>query len=123
MTVTGDSATAGAVPPPPAAHPSSPLGPPEHERGWIAAATELAPAFAQRAAELDETAELPAENLRRLHRAGLDTAVLPTAHGGRGMSFRTFGQVLRIVSRACPSTGCLWLMHMGAAAGLVTLGA
>jgi alkylation response protein AidB-like acyl-CoA dehydrogenase len=121
MTVT-DSDAAHAVPPPPDAYASSPFGPPEHERRWVAVAAELATSFADRAAELDETGELPAENLRQLHQAGLDTALLPVAHGGEGMSFRTFGQVLRIVSRACPSTGCLWLMHMGAAAGLVTLG-
>jgi alkylation response protein AidB-like acyl-CoA dehydrogenase len=116
MAVTGDGGTA--VPPPAA----SSFDPPEHERGWVAVAAELATTFAERAAELDETAELPTENLRLLHQAGLDTALLPVAHGGRGLSFRTFGQVLRIVSRACPSTGCLWLMHMGAAVGLVTLG-
>ncbi|WP_239342405.1 acyl-CoA dehydrogenase family protein [Frankia sp. CiP3] len=122
MTVVGDSGTADTVPPPLALPASSPFGPPEHERGWVAVATEMAAVFAQRAADLDETAELPAENLRQLHETGLDIAMLPAAHGGEDMSFRTFGQVLRIVSRACPSTGCLWLMHIGAVTGLVTRG-
>nr|WP_131769753.1 acyl-CoA dehydrogenase family protein [Candidatus Protofrankia californiensis] len=110
-------ASASDAPPLPA---PSPFDPPEHEREWITVAMELAPAFAARAAELDETAELPIENLRALNEAGLDVALLPVVHGG-GISFRAFGQVLRIISRACPSTGCLWLMHMGAAYGLVTM--
>ncbi len=97
------------------------MDPPASEMPWIARAVELAADFAQRAAELDETAQLPVENLRRLHEAGFDTAWLPQSFGGQGLSWLSFGRVLTIVARACPSTATIWLMHLGAAYGLVHL--
>jgi alkylation response protein AidB-like acyl-CoA dehydrogenase len=98
-----------------------PLDAPDDERHLLRAATELAARFAETAAELDDTAEIPIENLRAMHAAGLDEAALPEALGGRGLSFRGFGEIVRIVSAACPSTACIWLMHIGAAVGLATL--
>ncbi|HEY4006352.1 MAG TPA: acyl-CoA dehydrogenase family protein [Pseudonocardia sp.] len=98
-----------------------PLGPDPAEAHWVRAAAELAAGFAATAADLDERAELPVDNLRALHRAGLDAAVLPTERGGEGLSFRAFGEIVRLVSASCPSTGCVWLMHIGAAAGLVAM--
>jgi alkylation response protein AidB-like acyl-CoA dehydrogenase len=53
--------------------------------------------------------------------SGLDTALLPTERGGAGMSLRTFGPVLAAISRGCPATGCIWLMHVGAAYTLTAL--
>ena len=84
-----------------------PLGPDPAEAHWVRAAAELAAGFAATAAELDERAELPVDNLRALHRAGLDAAVLPTERGGEGLSFRAFGEIVRLVSAGCPSTGCV----------------
>jgi alkylation response protein AidB-like acyl-CoA dehydrogenase len=98
-----------------------PLGPDPGERRWVQCAAELAVAFADTAPELDESAELPVDNLRALHRAGLDEATLPTEHGGQQLSFRAFGAIVRILSAACPSTACIWLMHIGAAIGLVRM--
>ncbi|GAB3476790.1 acyl-CoA dehydrogenase family protein [Amycolatopsis cihanbeyliensis] len=100
-----------------------PLGPPAHERSWVATATELAAGFAATAAELDDSAELPTRNLRALHASGLDLATLPTEYGGQALSFRSFGEIVRVLSAACPSTACIWLMHIGAAAGLVQMSA
>ena len=97
----------------------SPLDPPPHEASWAERATELAEGFAQRAAEFDETAQLPVENLLQLHEAGFDTAWLPPSHGGQGLSWVTFGRVLTTLAKACPSTATIWLMHLGAAYGLV----
>ncbi|HEY3002552.1 MAG TPA: acyl-CoA dehydrogenase family protein [Kribbellaceae bacterium] len=51
--------------------------------------------------------------------AGIDTAALPGEYGGAGLSFRTLGEILRIIGKACPSTACIWLMHLGAALTLV----
>ncbi len=99
--------------------PPSPLDPPTPEMPWVERATGLAAVFAQRAAELDETAQLPTENLRQLHEAGFDTAWLPPSHGGQGLSWVTFGRVLATLARGCPSTATIWLMHLGAAYGLV----
>jgi alkylation response protein AidB-like acyl-CoA dehydrogenase len=100
---------------------SSPLAAPAHEAHWLAAAVELAAEFSATAAELDESGEIPVENLRAIHAAGLDEAVLPVSFGGQGLSFRAFGEIVRVLSAAEPSTACIWLMHIGAAAGLVKL--
>ncbi|WP_246001475.1 acyl-CoA dehydrogenase family protein [Allorhizocola rhizosphaerae] len=97
----------------------SPLDPPTAEMSWAERATVLAADFAQRAAELDETAQLPIENLRALHEAGFDVAWLPESFGGQGLSWVTFGRVLATIAKACPSTATIWLMHLGAAYGLV----
>ncbi len=99
----------------------SPLDPPAAEMPWIEKASALAEDFAGYAAELDETAELPVENLRRLHEAGLDTAWLPPSFGGQGLSWLSFGRVITVLAQACPSTATIWLMHVGAAYGLVHL--
>lgn len=100
---------------------ADPYGPPPAEQHWVELAKELAPTFAATAAELDERAELPLDNLRALHDSGLDTAALRADLGGGGMSFRTFGPVLAEITKACPATGCIWLMHVGAASTLTTL--
>ncbi|MGY0231437.1 acyl-CoA dehydrogenase family protein [Longispora urticae] len=99
--------------------PPSPLDPPAAELSWLDRAEVLAADFAGHAAELDESAELPVDNLRRLHEAGFDTAWLPAEHGGQDLSWVTFGAVLTTLARACPSTATIWLMHLGAAYGLV----
>ncbi len=95
--------------------------PPDDEREWLDLAAGLAKDFSETAAGFDESGELPVENLRRLHRSGLDLAWLPESLGGRGLSWRTFGAVLTIIARACPSTATVWLMHLGGAYGLVDM--
>ncbi|BAN00366.1 acyl-CoA dehydrogenase family protein [Ilumatobacter coccineus] len=98
-----------------------PYGPPADEMKWLDIARELAPSFAATAAELDERAELPLDNLRAIQESGLDTAPLGKEFGGGGMSYRTFGPVLAEITKACPATGCIWLMHAGAATTLTSL--
>lgn len=97
----------------------SPLDPPAAETPWIERATELAEGFARRAADLDESAQLPVDNLRELYEAGFDTAWLPPNLGGQGLSWLTFGRALATFAKACPSTATIWLMHVGAAYGLI----
>jgi alkylation response protein AidB-like acyl-CoA dehydrogenase len=99
----------------------SPTAPPADEQHWIDTVSALAVGFAEKAAHYDEVGEIPVENLKALGDSGLDVACLPVSAGGEGLSFRTIGAVIAIVSAACPSTGALWLMHIGAAYGLVTL--
>jgi alkylation response protein AidB-like acyl-CoA dehydrogenase len=98
-----------------------PLDPPAEESGWLEVVAELAGGFRARAPELEETATLPVGGLRELHASGLDVAFLPVALGGQGVSMRTFGRVVGAIAEACPSTACIWLMHMGAAIGLVEM--
>ena len=100
----------------------SPMSPPADETQWIEVVESLAVGFAERAADLDDKGEIPLDNLRALNASGLDLAILPVEHGGQGVSFRTVGRILVILAKADPSTAALWLMHIGAAHGLVTLG-
>ncbi|HEY8524043.1 MAG TPA: acyl-CoA dehydrogenase family protein [Acidimicrobiales bacterium] len=113
--------TPAAPPTEPTETASGPLDPPADELHWIEAARALAPDFQARAPELEESATLPVDNLRAIHASGLDTAFLPAEHGGEGASMRTFGRVVGVLAGACPSTACIWLMHMGAAIGLVQM--
>lgn len=106
----------------PVTTPVDPYGPPADELHWLDSACELAADFATRAPAHEDASELPAENLQILHDEGFDTALLPVADGGGGMSLRTFGPVLAAIAQGCPSTACVWLMHVGAATSLITLG-
>jgi alkylation response protein AidB-like acyl-CoA dehydrogenase len=96
-----------------------PLDPPAGEARWLEVVDSLAAAFRDRAPGLEETATLPVDNLRELHDSGLDAAFLPAEVGGDGVSMRTFGRAVGAIADACPSTACIWLMHMGAGLGLV----
>ncbi|MEV0761811.1 acyl-CoA dehydrogenase family protein [Nocardia sp. NPDC050435] len=91
---------------------------PEAEVKLLDRVTELAAGFADTAAAYDERAEIPAANLRALHEAGADRAVLPEWVGGTGLSYRGFGRLLRVLAAADASTATIWLMHAGAAVGL-----
>lgn len=101
--------------------PAGPGDPPAEERWCLDVVAELAPAFRDRAPGLEAVAELPVDNLRQLHAAGLDAAFLPVELGGAAVSMRTFGRVVGAIAEACPSTACIWLMHMGAALGLAQM--
>lgn len=93
----------------------------EREQRLIEKARELAVGFAERAAAHDEAAEIPLENLRALHDAGFDCAALPAWAGGDGLSYQAYGEVVRIIAEADPSTATIWIMHVGAGAGLAQL--
>lgn len=97
-----------------------PFAPPPHEMRWVDVVTELAAEFATTAAALDESAELPLANLQALHASGLDAALLPVEFGGEALSYRGYGEIVRRISAADASTACIWVMHIGAAIGLVT---
>jgi alkylation response protein AidB-like acyl-CoA dehydrogenase len=100
----------------------SPFVPPAHEQQWLDTAALLAEGFAASAADYDEKAEIPLPNLLAIHEAGLDMAFVPTRFGGGGASAVTFGNVLGTIAKACPSTACIWLMHIGAAVSLIAMG-
>ncbi|TCO62308.1 acyl-CoA dehydrogenase family protein [Actinocrispum wychmicini] len=98
-----------------------PFAPPADERHWVDTAAGLAAKFATTAAAFDESAQVPLENLEALHASGLDKALLPSEFGGQDLSYRSYGEIVRLLSEACPSTACIWVMHIGAAIGLVTM--
>lgn len=88
---------------------------------WLGIAEELSAEFAKKAADVDRMGELPKENLIALSESGLDLAILPKEWGGGGISYRTYGKIVFAIARGCPATACIWLMHTGAAEGLVML--
>nr|WP_042197313.1 acyl-CoA dehydrogenase family protein [Kibdelosporangium sp. MJ126-NF4]CEL22878.1 Acyl-CoA dehydrogenase, short-chain specific [Kibdelosporangium sp. MJ126-NF4]CTQ90018.1 Acyl-CoA dehydrogenase, short-chain specific (EC 1.3.8.1) [Kibdelosporangium sp. MJ126-NF4] len=98
-----------------------PFGPPQHEQHWVDKAAELAARFATTAAAYDDSTEVPRENLEALHASGLDQALLPVEFGGEDLSYRSYGEIVRLLAAACPSTACIWVMHVGAIGGLVDL--
>lgn len=78
----------------------------------------LATEFAAGAADRDEDARLPAEELRRLHALGFDRAALPRELGGEGISAVVFGAVVAEIARADPAIATTWVMHLAAGIGL-----
>ncbi|MFI9560251.1 acyl-CoA dehydrogenase family protein [Nonomuraea endophytica] len=100
-----------------------PLGPPPEEQHWVETAAELAREFAGTAAAYDESTSVPRENLEMLHASGLDAALLPKRLGGQGLSYRSYGEIVRLISAGCPATACIWVMHIGAGVGLAEMSA
>ncbi|SMD22022.1 acyl-CoA dehydrogenase family protein [Kibdelosporangium aridum] len=100
-----------------------PLGPPPEEQHWVDTAAELAREFAKTAAAYDESTDVPLANLEALHTSGLDRALLPREFGGEDLSYRSYGEIVRLLAAGCPSTACIWVMHVGAAIGLVQMSA
>ena len=94
---------------------------PEHELRWIERVRALLPAFAATVADDDRDARLPVEHLAALADAGVDAAFLPVEHGGEGLSYATLGQIVRMLAATHPALATVWLMHLGAAHGLVTM--
>jgi acyl-CoA dehydrogenase len=78
---------------------------------WQAIVAELAPRFAQRAAEADADDRFVAENYAELKASGLVAAAVPAELGGLGASHAELCEMLRQIARACGSTGLAFSMH------------
>ncbi|QWT22670.1 acyl-CoA/acyl-ACP dehydrogenase [Subtercola sp. PAMC28395] len=91
------------------------------ENDLIDAVGALCAGFATTAAEYDDKAEIAVDNLKALHDAGLSEAVLPKNLGGRGLSYQAFGEIVRMICEADPSTGTIFTMHSGAGVSLAQL--
>ena len=68
---------------------------------YLAAARELAPAFAERAAEWDRTRTYCWQNVQELADAGLMGMTIPKEYGGQGASFLDTVLVVEEIARAC----------------------
>jgi alkylation response protein AidB-like acyl-CoA dehydrogenase len=78
---------------------------------WRTTLASLAPAFAERAAQLDETDEFVAANYRELKANGFYAAGVPRELGGFGLELEELCDMLRTIARACSSTGLAFSMH------------
>lgn len=79
---------------------------------------QLLPGFSAKAAERDERAELPAQELQELHEVGVTHASLPKKLGGGGLSYRGFGELICRIAAVDPSIATILTMHTGAGVGL-----
>ncbi|MEZ5411591.1 MAG: acyl-CoA dehydrogenase family protein [Acidimicrobiales bacterium] len=95
------------APPPAAAHWTGAPG----DSRWVAAARDLVPELADRAAELDASGEFAHDgyDLLRAHR--FLSMLVPTVLGGGGASFGETCAVLAELARGCPATSLALSMH------------
>lgn len=68
--------------------------------------------FAPRAREVDESAQFPAENFRRLGELGLMGLAVPEKYGGAGADTMSYALAVEELSAACGSTGLIYAAHM-----------
>ena len=77
----------------------------------VAVARSLAPAFAERAAAVDEDDAFVAENYADLRAAGLLEAAAPVEFGGPGVEVAELCAILREIGRHCGATALAFSMH------------
>ena len=64
--------------------------------------------IAPRAAHHDRTAEFPADNLEAIHALGLNAIFVPDAYEGALLPFDTYLECVKLLTRACASTGIIY---------------
>ncbi|MFQ6333691.1 SfnB family sulfur acquisition oxidoreductase [Methylophilus sp. 3sh_L] len=77
----------------------------------ITVAKQLAATFAKEASVRDRERRLPVAELEAFSQSGLWAITIPKAYGGAGVSYRTLGEVIKIISAADPSLGQLPQNH------------
>ncbi|MBS3650606.1 acyl-CoA dehydrogenase family protein [Pseudaminobacter sp. 19-2017] len=82
-----------------------------HRSDVIAAARELGPMLASRAAEVDANDQFVAENYEALKAAGLIEAGVPAEFGGGGAEISELAEMLRELAHHCSSTALAFAMH------------
>ena len=83
----------------------------EARPGVVDIAKRLAPAFAERAAEIDQNELFVADNYALLKEAGLVEAGVPRELGGGGAEIPELAEMLRTLAHACGSTALAFSMH------------
>ncbi|MCB5184329.1 SfnB family sulfur acquisition oxidoreductase [Methylobacillus gramineus] len=78
----------------------------------ISVAHQLAEQFRKEASERDRDRRLPVAELDAFSQSGLWAITIPKAYGGVGVSYRTLGEVIRIISAVDPSLGQLPQNHL-----------
>jgi alkylation response protein AidB-like acyl-CoA dehydrogenase len=77
----------------------------------LAAATKLAPAFADRAADHDRAGTFPAADFADLRSAGLLGLMVPTRLGGSGAGFAEYAEVAMALGAGNGATALIFNMH------------
>jgi len=97
--------------------------PSESQRLLQQQARELAASFAPGAAEIDRTESYPWDNVTALREAGFLGMTVPTALGGRGLSYLDAVLVVEEIARACPASARIVVeSNMGAIGAIMAYG-
>ena len=86
---------------------------------WPAVASDLVPAFAERATSAGERDEFVSQNYAALRERGVLSAGVPTELGGGGATFAELCAMLRNLAHGCASTALALSMHTHLVGGLV----
>jgi alkylation response protein AidB-like acyl-CoA dehydrogenase len=73
--------------------------------------------IAPRAAEVDKTAEFPAENIRKMAELGLMGLPYPEEYGGGGGDYLSYAIAAEEIARACGSTALIYAAHVSLGCG------
>lgn len=75
-----------------------------------------------RAAQADEAAAFPWENVKAINELGLNTMFIPAEYGGSDLSYTAYLACCREIAKACASTGIVWATNFHATSPLVDFG-
>ena len=78
--------------------------------------------IAPRAARYDRTAEFPADNMAAINELGLNAIFVPDAYGGALLPFGTYLECVKLLTRACASTGIIYATTFHAMKPLIDFG-
>ncbi len=92
--------------------PSTPAHIIKNDDEAIAVAHLLAAEFAHEAALRDRKRQLPIKELEAFSQSGLWAITVPKAYGGTEVSYKTLGEVIKIISAVDPSLGQLPQNHL-----------
>ena len=73
--------------------------------------------IAPRAAEVDETEEFPAANIRKMAELGLLGLPYPEEYGGGGGDYLSYAIAMEEIARACGSTALIYAAHVSLGCG------
>ena len=93
---------------------------PEQQRHVDLAARIAGETLAPRAAEVDRSAQFPAEAMRALASSGLHGLCVAPSHGGLGMPPRVFAAVVEELAAADASVAMIYVMHVTAAQAIAS---
>jgi acyl-CoA dehydrogenase len=78
--------------------------------------------IAPRAAHHDRTGEFPWANVEAINALGLNAMFVPEEYGGAPVSYGAYLECVRLISKACASTGIIWATNFHGMKPLIDFG-
>ena len=95
----------------------------DEERMLVESVRKLArDVVAPRAEHHDRSGEFPHDNVKAINELGLNAMFIPEAYGGAQMSYVSYLECVRELSKACASTGIVWATNFHAIKPLIDFG-